>query len=99
MTYWSGIIYSRASVNKKNAKGWSTRVSMTIGIEGTFDYVTIVPDSLGHSTSPWAVHLRESLENPDHPDSGLRLVGPSPNLLITDAGPTPNPSRSRPPVP
>jgi catechol 2,3-dioxygenase-like lactoylglutathione lyase family enzyme len=25
MTYWSGIIRSYASVNKKNAKGWATR--------------------------------------------------------------------------
>lgn len=72
---------------------------MALEASATFQYVTTVPSNLEEGSSPWPL---QPLLPVDHIGDSLhdsRLVGLSPRLTITDGGPTPNPSHSRPAVP
>jgi hypothetical protein len=64
---------------------------------GTFQYFTVVP-SEDKQSSPWPVLLAETIDEIGSEIHDARLVGHSPRLEITDGGPTPNPSASRPAV-
>lgn len=71
---------------------------MAIAECGTFDYVTIVPDQSEDRLSGWIVRLRRPIEFRGNRLFDSRLVGHSPRLQITEAGPTPNPGPGRPDV-
>lgn len=62
---------------------------MVMPASGTFDYVVVVPDDPKQQGRPWPARLR-SVNSRDETLSGTRLVGLTPRLQITDAGPTPN---------
>lgn len=62
-----------------------------IPLQGTFEYVAVVPDRAGAVFSCYARSQRQLGGDLEHIP---RLVGPSPFLQIEDAGPTPNPSVS-----
>ena len=61
-------------------------------LQGTFEYVAVVPDRAGTVFSCQA-RLQRQLGDLEH---NSRLLGPSPLLQVEDAGPTPNPSASNP---
>lgn len=66
---------------------------IVIPLQGTFEYVAVVPDWQGNAFCCQA-RLQGQLGNDREQIS--RLVGPSPWLQVEDAGPTPNPSVSNP---
>jgi hypothetical protein len=63
---------------------------MSIPLQGTFEYIAVVPDRVGTVFSCQARLLGTEIEH------CARLVGPNPWLQVEDAGPTPNPSESDP---
>lgn len=66
---------------------------------GTFRYFAIVPAKLpDRRSSPWPVQLAETVDKTSDEMRNARLIGLSPCLEITDAGPTPNPTVGRPAV-
>jgi hypothetical protein len=65
----------------------------------TFSYVTTDPESLEPDTFPWPTRLRFPLADPIEPERDCCMVGPSPNLMIEDAGPPPYASGPNPHVP
>jgi len=64
-----------------------------IPLQGTFEYVAVVPDRAGAVFSCYTRSQRQLGGDLEHIP---RLVGPSPLLQVQDAGPTPNPSVSNP---
>jgi len=62
-------------------------------------YMTTVPESLEPKTFSWPTRLGSNLGEPIDPEGGRCLVGPSPNLMIEDAGPPPYASGPNPHVP
>jgi len=79
---------------------------MVIPLQGTFEYVAVVPDQAGTGFScqarlrepsagaRWAARLPFGKHAQDAPCA--RLVGPQPILHVGDAGPTPNPGPRNP---
>jgi len=66
---------------------------------GTFHYFAIVSGKLPDKrSSPWSVQLAETVDENGDELHDARLTGLSPYLEITDGGPTPSPSVSRPSV-
>ena len=64
-----------------------------IPLQGTFEYVAVVPDRAG---AVFSCHTRSQRQLGGDLDHIPRLVGPSPLLQVEDAGPTPNPNVSNP---
>jgi hypothetical protein len=58
---------------------------------GTFDYVAVVGGAVQRLLGKWKAELRDVVEERGDRSFDDRLVGRSPSLSITDAGPTPNP--------
>jgi hypothetical protein len=73
---------------------WTWRVR-TISLEGTFEYVAVVPDGSGTCFSCVA-QLRSPPGSHALDTARERLVGPTPLLDVSDAGPTPNPGPRNP---
>lgn len=65
---------------------------------GTFDYLAVVPTEWEGPSAKWPVQLIRPADLTGHELRDSRLVGLSPLLEIGDAGPTPNPSTTRPAV-
>ena len=66
---------------------------------GTFNYLAVVPANFPEDrSSPWPVQLSSRVDKIGEPPHDSRLTWFSPQLTITDGGPTPNPSTSRPAV-
>src|SRR6266513_315155 len=70
---------------------------MAIPPSSTFRYMTTVPQG-GSQGCPWAMESRELFTPTGDSLGDNRLVGWKPLLYISDAGPTPDPSPSRPSV-
>ena len=67
---------------------------MAIPLEGTFEYVAVIPDLRGMVFSCEAQLQR--VVNDAQGSIRSRLVGPNPVLHVEDAGPTPNPNSRNP---
>jgi hypothetical protein len=69
---------------------------MVMPSAGTFQYKAIVPAKFDECS--WPVQLDQPVVHTGDSLHDSRLVGACPCLQITDGGPTPNPSSSRPEV-
>lgn len=68
-------------------------------LAGTFEYTAIVPPEFREGRPcRWSVQLFGNVSETGEELHDSRLVGFSPHLEITEGGPTPNPSTSRPAV-
>jgi hypothetical protein len=72
---------------------------LAIGWDNTFSYVATVPGSLEPDPFPWPTRLPFPLTDPIEPERDCCMVGPSPKLMIEDAGPPPYASGPNPHVP
>jgi hypothetical protein len=69
---------------------------MVMPPQGTFDYVAVVPATIGAGGFDCRATMRDSGETTDDDFSAMRLVGPSPIVRIADAGLTPDANARRP---
>lgn len=57
-----------------------------IAVNGTFDYEAVVPDRFREGSEAWRARLRDSATPPKEGIEADRLVGHSPQILVSDAG-------------
>lgn len=93
-------VVARSASNRERVKCPLEGVrALVMPLAGTFKYFAIVPAKFMEERScRWHVQLFEAVDHIGEELHDSRLTGLSPRLEITDGGPTPNPSSSRPAV-